>query len=231
MVMGTCSWYLCFAVACYLVGKVCFLHQQMHRIESEFDLFDTGHHLLQWTSWHGSFLLFVALDCTGHRLLADRQHLDGQQRGYRPAENDLKQWAQAFCPVQAQALLCNRDVYSPSYRQCRAIAGRVYIPVAQESLRLNRTECLRPLLEIILRWPIASLLAIQTTKMIPGSKRRDRNTSASVYCRQAPGPANAVQGLLHTRTCLEGRKRGQICVMRCKVTCVRLSGIEPGNVN
>ena len=42
---------------------------------------------------------------------------------------------------------------------------------------------------------------------------------------------NAAEGLLHTRTCLEGRKRGQVCLLCCKVTQVRLSGIEPGNVN
>ena len=39
--------------------------------------------------------------------------------------NVIKQWAQAFCPVQAQALLCNGDVCTPSYRSKELMSGAV----------------------------------------------------------------------------------------------------------
>jgi hypothetical protein len=63
--------------------------------------------------------------------------LDGQQQGYRPAENDIKQWAQAFGPVQAQALLCNGDVYLPSYGETLTISKELMATAVQ---RYNRQK-------------------------------------------------------------------------------------------
>ena len=75
MVMGTCSWYLRFAVASYLRAKLHFLHLQMQSSETESELADAGYHLLEETSWHDLLLPGVALDCAGHQLLADCQRL------------------------------------------------------------------------------------------------------------------------------------------------------------
>lgn len=45
--------------------------------------------------------------------------LEDEQPGYVPSESDLEQWAESagFTSIQAQALLCNGDIYPASYRK------------------------------------------------------------------------------------------------------------------
>jgi len=75
--------------------------------------------------------------------------LDGQQQGYLPAESDLKQWAQAFCPVQAQALLCNGDVYPPSYRETLTISKELMSSAVQRYNRQKKAMPAGPLEQMI----------------------------------------------------------------------------------
>ena len=91
----------------------------------------------------GSWGLPIVYRCTGELIMPLRtwEHfggLDGQQQGYLPAESDLKQWAQAFCPVQAQALLCNGDVYPPSYRETLTISKELMSSAVQRYNRQNK---------------------------------------------------------------------------------------------
>ena len=62
------------------------------------------------------------------------EHFGGRsatQQGYRPLENELRQWATAFTPVQAQALLCDAKVYVPSYRKTLAITKELMATAVQ----------------------------------------------------------------------------------------------------
>ena len=71
--------------------------------------------------------------------------LDGQERCV-PLESDLLLWAEGrgFVPVQAQALLCDDKVYTPSYRK-RLLIPHEFEPGAVQGYNKTAADKVTPL--------------------------------------------------------------------------------------
>ena len=66
---------------------------------------------------------------------------EGQQ-GYRPSEDELHQFAEEarFTPVQAQALLCSKDIYPASYRKRLELCKELMPSAAQKHNKQNKSR-------------------------------------------------------------------------------------------
>lgn len=66
---------------------------------------------------------------------------EGQQ-GYRPSEDALNQFAEGagFTSVQAQALLCSKDMYPASYRKRLELCKEVMASAVQKHNKLSKSR-------------------------------------------------------------------------------------------